>query len=80
MRIEMPMDAAANDIRFEHCVPYLASLKGVDGPIMTIMRFDETVAYFERDHSISHSSVSYFESKYNILRKYRPGESLTISM
>lgn len=81
MRIVMPgQQEEFLDDHFEGCIPYLAKAKDGKSTTMTVMRFNETVAYFERDNSISHSDVEFFEQYYVRIRKFTPGESLTISV
>jgi hypothetical protein len=79
MQISMPV-AKPDTLQYaSSCTPHLARNKDSDEQ-MTVMLFDDTVAYFEKDNKISHSDLAYFERKYVIIRRYNPGEALVITM
>jgi hypothetical protein len=76
----MPAQVEFLGDEFQSGTPYLAKAKNGLGQTMTVMLFNETVAYFERDNSISHSDLEYFEQHFVRTRRFVPGESLTISV
>lgn len=80
-KITMPSIGKATPPRMETCVLYLARENDEPDHVLTVIKgHDGGVIYFDTDDSICHSSEEYFNDAYELIRKYNPGETLSITV
>lgn len=80
MKVEMPAVPNMPYPKFESCELFLARFAGGDKVIETVLRGENEVIYFTSNHGILYSSRAYFDENYELVRAYRPGEQLTITV